>query len=92
MSLNKAHALSIRVTNLLALKVLSLGKRLSPVQNRTLVTLLLISLLNDQQKESRGKLENVFMMVQTVLFKFNKICPVVLILHRCFPSGAMIYK
>lgn len=91
MSLNKAHALSIRVTNLLALKVLSLGKRLRPVQNRTLVTLPLISLLN-KQKESRGKLENVFMIVQTVLFKFNKICPVVLILHRCFPSGAMIYK
>lgn len=91
MSLNKAHALSIRVTNLLALKVLSLGKRLHPVQNRTLVTLPLISLLN-KQKESRGKLENVFMIVQTVLFKFNKICPVVLILHRCFPSGAMIYK
>ena len=58
---------SIRVTNLLALIVLSLGKFLSPVQSRTL-----ISFLSNQEKESCGKLKNVFLIVRTVLFKFHK--------------------
>lgn len=84
---------SIRVTNLLALIVLSLGKFLSPVQSRTLVTLLLISFLSNQEKESCGKLKNVFMIVRTVL-KFHK--KVYALWYSFYIgvslSGAMIYK
>lgn len=85
---------SIRVTNLLALIVLSLGKFLSPVQSRTLVTLLLISFLSNQEKESCGKLKNVFMIVRTVLLKFHK--KVYALWYSFYIgvslSGAMIYK